>query len=372
MELVVAGGGIFGATGALELARRGHRVRLLDPGPLPHPLAASTDISKIVRLEYGADEDYTGMAERALAGWRRWNAELGEELFHETGVLFLRQTPLAPGTFEGDSLSILERRGHRVERLSSAEIRRRYPAWNSDLYVDGIFNAAGGWVASSRVVARLIQEAAKAGVELCEGAAFTGGFPDCDAIVLALGSWTSFVLPRTASWFRASGMPVFHLLPPDPAAFSAERFPVFGADISKTGYYGFPIHPQSGVVKIANHGAGRALDPSSSREVSEAETAALRAFLRQTFPSLAQAPIVSSHICVYCDTWDGHFWIAPDPERPSCVLATGDSGHAFKFAPLLGGWIADAVEGRVVPKFRWRPESRPARSDEAARNQSQA
>lgn len=369
MDVVVAGGGIFGATGALELKRRGHRVRLLDPGPLPHPLAASTDISKIVRLEYGADELYTEMAERALAGWRRWNTELGEELFHETGVLFLRQTPLAKGTFEGDSLAILESRGHSLQRLSSAEIKGRFPAWNSDLYVDGIFNAQGGWVESARVVASLLRKAKEAGVELQEGVKFEKSQPPkCDAIVLALGSWTPIAIPESKQWFRPHGMPVFHLRPAEPKAFTADQFPVFGADISTTGYYGFPIH-QSGVVKIANHGAGRVLDPSSSRAVTEAETNALKAFLKTSFPKLAQAPIVESHICVYCDTWDGHFWIAPDPKNPNCILATGGSGHAFKFAPLLGGLIADAVEGKVVQRFRWRPDSRPSKSDEAARPQ---
>ena len=50
---------------------------------------------------------------------------------------------------------------------------------------------------------------------------------------------------------RISGMPVFHLRPADPSLFTADRFPVFGADISKTGFYGFPLHPRAGVVKIA-------------------------------------------------------------------------------------------------------------------------
>jgi len=125
------------------------------------------------------------------------------------------------------------------------------------------------------------------------------------------------------------------------------------------------------VVKIANHGAGRLLDPSSlsARVVSEAETAALRAFVAETFPALAGAPIVATRVCVYCDSWDGHFWIARDPAHPSLVLATGGSGHAFKFAPMLGGLIADAVEGHERPRFRWRPEVRPTRSEEAARHQ---
>src|SRR5689334_4948362 len=114
VRVKILGSGIFGLTGALELARRGHDVRLVDPGPVPHPLAASTDLSKVVRLEYGADDDYVALGERALDGWRRWNEELGP-VFHETGVLFVRRTPMEPGTFEHDSFERLRAR-HRIER----------------------------------------------------------------------------------------------------------------------------------------------------------------------------------------------------------------------------------------------------------------
>src|SRR5207253_9315181 len=161
----------------------------------------------------------------------------------------------------------------------------------------------------------------------------------------------------------------FHLAPRDPSLFGGERFPVFGADISSTGWYGFPLH--EGVVKIANHGDGRILHPSSpARAVTDEEIAALRRFLAATFPALANAPLLHTRICVYCDTWDGHFWIAPDPDRAGLVLATGGSGHAFKFAPLWGGLTADAAGGNVHPRFRWRPDVHPPRSDEAARRQS--
>jgi glycine/D-amino acid oxidase-like deaminating enzyme len=61
---------------------------------------------------------------------------------------------------------------------------------------------------------------------------------------------------------------------------------------------------------------------------------------------------------MYCDTHDGNFWIAPDPEREGLVIAAGDCGHGFKFAPVLGEIIADAVEQKsnpILEKFRWRP-----------------
>src|SRR5213594_2427638 len=65
-KIIVVGAGINGVTSAIELKKRGHKVVLADPGPLPHPLAASTDISKAVRAAYGPDEDYTALAERSV------------------------------------------------------------------------------------------------------------------------------------------------------------------------------------------------------------------------------------------------------------------------------------------------------------------
>ncbi len=389
MNVLIVGAGIFGVTAALELSCRGHRVRVIDPGPLPHPLAASTDLSKVVRLEYGADADDTALAEESLDGWRRWNRELGP-LYHETGVLFLKQRALRPGDFEHDSFEVLRARGHAVERMTPASVRARFPAWNAERYPDGTLSAEGGWVESGRVVMRLAAELRARGVVVEEGRALarldehgarvTGAIADdgaaiaADHVVVAAGSWTPHLLPWTAGWFRSSGLPVFHLRPADPSLFAAERFPVFGADISDTGYYGFPIHFESKVVKIANHGIGRALHPTSpERVVTDGDIARLRAFLADTFPALQDAPIVYSRVCLYCDTWDGHFWIANDPERANLTLATGGSGHAFKFAPALGALTADAVERRAnrrLEKFRWRPDARPPRSDEAARHQS--
>src|SRR5713101_8132910 len=100
LRVIVVGAGINGLTAAIELKKRGHQVILIDPGPLPQPLAASTDISKAVRAAYGADEDYTELAERSIKLWRKWNKELGVKLYHEIGFLFLRQRSMQPGDFE--------------------------------------------------------------------------------------------------------------------------------------------------------------------------------------------------------------------------------------------------------------------------------
>ena len=385
-KVIVVGAGINGIIAAIELKKRGHKLVLADPGPLPHPLAASTDISKAVRAAYGADEEYTALAERSIRLWRKWNEEFGVELYHEVGVMFVRHGEMKPGDFEYESFKILQRRGYRIERMNSPQIWKRFPAWNPDLYQDGVLELNAGYAESGRVVAILVERAKSIGIELREGAKFSqldegddrvkgivlddGQRISGDVVVMAVGAWTPYILPFTREFFRATGQPVFHLKPRQPDLFVPERFPVFGADISTTGYYGFPLNPE-GVVKIANHGPGREMSPeTANRAVTSQEEQNLREFLSTTFPTLTDAPIVYSRVCMYCDTNDGHFWIAPDPERPGLIVAAGDSGHGFKFAPVLGEIVADAVEGKSNPllqKFRWRPEVRAGKQKEAAR-----
>ena len=387
MKIVVVGAGINGVTAAIELRKRSHAVRLIDPGPLPQPLAASTDISKAVRAAYGPDEDYTELAERSIKRWREWNRTFKTELYHETGVLFLRRQGTAPGDFEYESRRIFEKRGHPFKRIDSKTLGKRFPAFNAGLFQDNLFDPEAGYAESGRVVSTLVSYAKSQGVELSEGVKFTALQDDnicvkgivtgnnqtinSDAVVMTAGAWTPYLLPFTQKSLRATGHPVFHLKPARPDLFHHQRFPFFGADISTTGYYGFPLN--QGIVKIANHGAGREMSPDSSdRFVTREQERDLREFLATAIPPLADAPIVYSRVCMYCDTADGDFWIAREPDRPQLVVATGDSGHGFKFAPVLGEIIADAVENkpnRFLHKFRWRPEVKPGETKEAARFQ---
>ncbi len=372
MNAIVVGAGCFGLTAALELRARRLDVTVIDLGPVPHPLAESTDISKVVRIDYGADEDYVELGERAIDGWRRWNARWPRPLFHETGVTFLSRTVMTPGGFEHDSFDLLRRRGHPLERLDAAAIATRFPAYRPGALVDGYFNPIGGWAESGAVITELADEARRAGVDIREGCAVasivddgvdlaTGASRRAELVVVCAGSWVPRLLPELAPSLVANGQPVFHVRPDDPSSFDAHRFPVFGADISRTGFYGFPV--VNGVVKIANHGTGTTITSDDQRVVTAAHEAALRAFLADTFPALVDAPVVHHRLCVYGDTRDGHFWIARHPHRPNLVVATGGSGHAFKFAPVLGGLIADIAldESRsprsqvLAHKFRWRP-----------------
>jgi glycine/D-amino acid oxidase-like deaminating enzyme len=184
----------------------------------------------------------------------------------------------------------------------------------SELYRDGVLEIEAGYAESGRTVATLIERAKSAGVELRERVMFSrldergnrvngialdnGQRIAADFVVMAVGAWTPYLLPFTNRFFRASGQPVSHLKPRQPELFRAECFPVFGADITTTGYYGFPIN-RDGVVKIANHGRGREMSPDSAqRAVTAEDEKNLREFLSSTFPALADAPVVYSRVCM--------------------------------------------------------------------------
>lgn len=388
-DIVVVGGGVFGATAALELARRGWRVRLVDRGPVPHADASSTDISKMVRMDYGADVFYHELAEAALEGWEGWNQDWPRPLYHPEGFLVLSTGPMRPWGFEYESHRILRERGYSPERVDAATLERRFPKWSAQRYPDGYVSPRGGWAESGAVVARLAELCREAGVEVIEatvsrltteGSDVTGvqvgRFPGAsqggesghatpgagietltaDHVLVCAGAWTPVLLPETSVLLTPVAQPVLHFGVEDPDAYRGPSFPPFAADIAGSGWYGFPALPD-GRLKLGHHGPGRVATPDGRGEVDESHVKSARAFLADAIPSLADAPLVGSRVCMYCDSRDGDLLVDRLPGADNATVAAGGSGHGFKFAPVLGGIIADAVEGREsrwLSRFAWR------------------
>jgi glycine/D-amino acid oxidase-like deaminating enzyme len=298
----------------------------------------------------------------------------------------LTRREMAPGSFELESFRVLEKRRHRPLRLTQADLRRRFPGWKAQTYVDGFYQSEGGYAESGRVVARLLELAQIDGVAVrldismaglveqgnrVQGIRTTRGESlVADCVVITAGAWTPRLLPELAPFLTPTAHPIYHFRPPSKRLYTEQLFPVFTADISATGWYGFPLN-RDGILKVSQHDKGWKMDPSTSRNAVPGDEALLRQFLEETFPTLAPLPVVEKRLCFYCDTKDEHFWIDRDPRREGLVVAAGDSGHAFKFAPILGRIIGDVVEDRPSPlrqRFRWRPEINPARGEEESRH----
>ena len=372
--VLIVGAGVFGLTGALTLRRRGYQVSVIDFGPVPHPMAASSDISRMVRMDYGSDWMYSRLAGAAIEGWHRWNARWGQDLYHEAGLLLLSSRPLEEGGYEGDSYRTLTEEGWPLQRLRARALASRFAGWNRDYYIDGYFNPRGGWAEAAAVISRLASEAENSGIAIRTGVAAEsvlskggrvvglttadGETLRADRVVVAAGVWTSTLLPELDGFLRLSGQPILYFRPSDPGLFAADRFPPWGTDLACSGWYGFPA-TREGIVKIGNHGPGYAVSPDVPRVIpTEDDEISCREFLSHSLPELADVPLHASKMCIYTDTWDGNFLISPHPEVNGLTVATGGSGHGFKFAPVLGGLIADAVEGipnLYLDRFTWRP-----------------
>ena len=225
----------------------------------------------------------------------------------QDGFLLLSPEALQRGGFEYDSLALLERRGHQLERLRGDTRTTRFPAWSPEQYPDGYFNPRAGWVESAKVVGRLVVEArsgrrasfsnGRRAIDLLEQDARVVGVQTtdgrelrADSVLVAAGAWTPALLPHLGDVMWATGQPVVHFRVEDPAAWQAPHFPVWAADISRSGWYGFPAL-DDGTLKIANHGVGRRVHADDPRSVLPAEEVRFRAFVRDHLPALADAPI---------------------------------------------------------------------------------
>lgn len=381
---VVVGAGIVGAAASLELGRRGWKVSLVEVGPAPRPIATSSDLSRVIRMDYGRDRELAELARASIDGWLEWNRTVFDRpLFHRTGFLLLSRTPLETGGFEADSLGTLESMGQPVERLGPPALAARHPLWAAGPWQDGYLSRHAGWAEAGEAVRQLVRRAEAAGVSCVDGRVVEvfdadgeargvrladGRRLDGDAVVLACGAWTPRLLAEMRPHLKPRAMPVLFFRPDDPAAFRPPGFPVWAADIARSGWYGFPASAD-GLVKIGHHGVGWAGDPEHPGDVPVEWEARCRAFLREHLPSLAGAPLVGTRACFYGDTRDGDFWIARHPERPGLVVAAGGSGHGYKFGPVLGPLVANAVEGVDDPRlgrFRWRPDASHRREDARA------
>ena len=102
-------------------------------------------------------------------------------------------------------------------------------------------------------------------------------------------------------------------------------------------------------MKFAHHTVAEETHPDQLNDFdANTEEQKLRAILEQYLPELANNPIEIT-ACMYTNTPDEHFVIdfLPDSQN-NLVLATGFSGHGFKFVPVVGEILADLVtEGKT-------------------------
>jgi sarcosine oxidase len=364
-DVVVIGAGVFGAWTAWHLAKRRQRVLLVEAHSPAHSRASSGGESRIIRMSYGSDEIYTRWSLNSLGQWRALFHAQHDNLFHQTGVLWLAGQDVS--TLEASSKT-LQRCEVNHEVMQHDQLVRRYPQVNFDSVPQALFEPGSGILLARRAVNKVVQDAQNHGVQfrvaqieephldspkLESIRALSGETIQSGQFVFACGPWLGKLFPEILGprIFPTRQEVFFFATPPNDTRFAPPALPtwLFQADE----VYGMPDLEGRGL-KIARDTHGERVDPDTqSRLVSSQGMEWARDFVARRFPSLKGAPIVETRVCQYENTSNGDFLIDRHPDFSNVWFAGGGSGHGFKHGPAVGDYTARLLLGEIAPEPRF-------------------
>ncbi len=393
-DVAVVGAGVFGAWTAYQLRRSGKRVVLIDAYGAGNSRSSSGDESRIVRMGYGADEIYTRSALRSLRLWQELFARVDQPLFQRTGVLWLahEDDPYPLKTAE-----TLEQIGIPFEKLTTAEVSKRYPQIGLERISWAMLEPESGVLMARRAVQAVTFAAVKTGVKYLQDAVspFDSGprvrgpqrgspagvldppvnhAQDARATkqklgeittasgqrisagnyVFACGPWLPKLFPDLlGERIHPTRQEVFYFgAPAGNRSFAAAALPTW-IDF-KDEAYGLPDTEGRGI-KIAIDRHGIEFDPDTGdRLPTSAGLAEVRQCLARRLPALKDAPVTEARVCQYENTSNGDFLIDLHPEFDNVWLVGGGSGHGFKHGPMVGEYVAARIDGSqegIEPRF---------------------
>ncbi|MCP4330405.1 MAG: FAD-dependent oxidoreductase [Alphaproteobacteria bacterium] len=362
MEVIVVGAGIMGLATAWACHRRGDSVRVYEQGPIPNPHASSVDEHRAIRQIYGDKEGYARMIGGAFEAWDLVWQDLDERLYAETGILTLVR---GRDSFGYRSIATLDRVGIDYERLEPVELAARFPLMRFDGVDCGLYFRRGGALLAGRIIERLGHHLGTRGVTIHAHSAVTAIGPDAatvtladgrrdhaDRLVVAAGPWVGDLVPDFAARVTPSRQIVAYLTPPDDLAAAWAAAPILVDIGPDEGLYLVP--PVGGTsMKVGDHGFSLSGHPSADREAAPAETRAIYQLCRRRVADLDRFRLASGRTCFYTISPDENIIVEPIGDR--VWVMTGFSGHGFKFGPLLGLELADAMAGGQEPAAlgRW-------------------
>jgi sarcosine oxidase len=373
-DAIVLGLGGMGSAAAYQLALRGKNVLGLERYTAPHAHGSSHGHSRIIRQAYIEGPEYVPLLLRAYELWEQIERDTGDDdILTITGGLMMgaRDSHTVRGAIRS-----AEAYGLLHEILDAREIRRRYPPFTPGDDVYALFERKGGFVNPERAISGHLARAAALGAELHFEEPATGwqAFPagegvrvstdkgsyEAAQLIISAGPWAPVVLADLGLPLSIHRQVMYWFDPIGGAApFLPERFPIYIWEFENVwepekgiaSFYGFPAQDgPAGPVKIAFHsrfGDPRTTAETIDREVKPHEIARVKEAVAERIPAL-NSSCVNAVTCMYTVTPDEHFVIARHPEHSQVTVATGFSGHGYKFCSVVGEILADlALDGRT-------------------------
>jgi N-methyl-L-tryptophan oxidase len=363
-DTLIIGAGSMGMAAGYYLSKAGNRVLLIDAGNPPHDTGAHHGSTRLIRHAYGEGAGYVPLALRAQTLWHELEEQARTTVFARTGVTNIG---LASDPFLQKVQQSAAQYGLQLETLSGAEAGKRWPAWQLSAEQVVCFEQDAGVLFCERAIRGYRELATALGATLLpdtqvthidvrgqgsvsvttdQGEQFTGR----DVIVcagkrtrrllVALGLDVPVTrLRKCFAWFESAQK-----------VFTPDVFSGFIAESAVGHFYGFPDLDGSGL-KIGRHDGGQPVSddaPLAPFGDEASDLADLQSFLQLHLP--AAGKLRTGKVCEYDVTPDTDFIIDRVPGCPNVHVATGFSGHGFKFASAIGEALAERIvqgESRV-------------------------
>ena len=351
-DVLVIGAGIAGCATALQLARRGKKVTLLERDQAG-VRASGVNFGGV--RQNGRDMRELPIAMRARAMWDELPGLIGfDGEFRATGNLRLasdEERAQQLDQFFTDASS----QGLALVRLESAELTARFP-WLSAKPMRGVLCPSDGH-ANPRLVGPAFAFAAQdAGATLIERTDITEGWYANGAFQLRAADNRTFAAPvlvncagawagKVAGWFGEA----VTLVPEVPQVQVTEPLPYRIEPV--LGFVGGDFYLRQTLRGniLFGSGQGRAT-PDILRSRPLPETMRRGAEIAIDFiPDLAHVPIIRSWTGVDGDTSDGVCVVGPSETHPGLIHAFGFNGHGFLLGPAVGAVVTELVLDGKTP-----------------------
>lgn len=364
-DVVIIGGGIMGCSTALELARRGLDVALLEKKTIGEGPTGKS--SAIIRQHY-SNELTARMALYSLRVFQHFEERVGGECgFTETGFLALASAADRAGLEA--NVALQQRVGIRTELLSGEDVAALMPALESTDLVVAAYEPESGYADPYLTVTSYARAARGQGVKIvqhCEvmGVRFDGdqiagvdaAGPegvlrfDAPVVINAAGAWGAGVARMgdvDAPIDACRAQVAFFRRPPGHEA----PHPVVGDFINAT-YFRSETGGLTLVGLIDPEEANAIVDPDRFPEGADRDfilEAGERLVMR--YPVMERSHNTGGYASLYAITPDWHPIVDETPAGSGFYTCSGFSGHGFKLGPAVGLMMADRVTGVSEPQF---------------------
>jgi sarcosine oxidase len=352
-DVAVIGIGTMGSSAAYELASRGLKVIAFEQFQIVHEMGSHSGATRIIRHAYHESPDYVPLVLRSDELWQKLELRRNIPLLIRTGGMDVGPRN---GTIVRDALLACTEHNLPFEHLSAVEILKRWPQFRIPEDWHACYDPKMGFLLVNDCIRAYAASAREAGAEIHEEEPVLDFRADEDITIKTAkgeykaghavfcgGAWTAKLLRELSLPLTAKRKSLVWLRVQNPDDFQVGRFPIFLADTPAGALYGFPLWQSNGL-KVANHyGAGNSVDPDTVDRNFQPEDALDAQNFATAHLNGVTREVIDGKICLYTMTPDEHFLIDLHPEHQNIVMATGFSGHGFKFAPVVGEILADLI-----------------------------